>query len=343
VTPSSLEQVKVLPLEASGERAEPPLVLVHIPRTAGTTLAMILRHHYSGRAFHGGGNAFAGSEEIESRLGRIAAKSYVRAVSGHMTFGLADRHLPGARCIAILRDPVERTLSHHRVLVLPRSTPGSAVAGQRRKGLVPAGLPPAPPGLTIEEALAEGGYIPDNLQTRMLCGILSPYSELPADALERAKQNLRERFAFVGTTERFDELLALLNLTLGWPTIAYKRSRVRPGRDTRRELSPGTLALIEERAALDRELHDYATELLADAVDRCGAELAAELVVVREAARRWSERPKAPEPAEMRSLAYEARVALALKEAELARTAKQVRRLKRSSNPLERTQRQPQA
>src|SRR5712691_2422421 len=213
---------------------------------------MILRHHYRGGGFHGGGNVFAGSEEIEPRLRLIAAKPHVRAVSGHMTFGLAERLLPTARYVVVLRDPVERTLSHHNVL--PRSRPGPAVAGLRRTGLVPAWLPPAPSGLTIAEALAEGGYIPDNLQTRMLCGIVSPYAELPADALERAKQNLRERFAFVGTTERFEELLALLNLSLGWPTIAYKRSRARPGRAARHELAPEVLALIEERTALDREL-----------------------------------------------------------------------------------------
>jgi hypothetical protein len=64
---------------------------------------------------------------------------------------------------------------------------------------------------------------------------------------------------------------------------------------------------------------------------------------VREAARRWSERPRAPEPAELRALAHDARVALALKEAELARTAKQVRRLERANKQLQRKQRQPQA
>ncbi len=48
--------------------------------------------------------------------------------------------------------------------------------------------------------------IPDSLQTRMLWGLQSAYDELPADALERAKRNLGERLAHIGTTERFDAL-----------------------------------------------------------------------------------------------------------------------------------------
>ena len=324
-------------MAAAGEQTESLLVLVHIPRTAGTTLAMILRYHYRGGGFHGGGNVFARSEEIEARLRGIAAKPHVRAVSGHMTFGLANRVLPSARYLVILRDPVERTLSHYSALL--RARPASPGAAVRRTGLLPAGLPPAPPGSTIEEVLARKDYIPDNLQTRMLCGIGSPYDELPAGALERSKRNLRKRFAFVGTTERFDALLALLNLELGWPAIAYRRSRAK-GRTTRDELTPRALALIEERNALDRELHAYAAELLDEALERAGPELKAELEVVQEAGRRWSERRKAPGTGEIRSLAHEARVALALKEAELARAAVQIRRLDRAGKALRKERRQ---
>jgi hypothetical protein len=307
-----------------GRQAEPPLVLVHIPRTAGTTLAMILRHHYRGGEFHGGGNVFARSDEIEDRLREIAGKVHVRAVSGHLTFGLADRILPAARYVAILRDPVDRTLSHYSALLRARpAEPGTP----RRTGLLPPWLPSVPPRSGIAE-LIEGGYIADNLQTRMLCGIVSPHDELPVDALDRARRNLRDRFAFVGTTERFDALLALMNLELGWPTMAYRRSRAK-GRVTRAELTPDALALVEERNALDRELHACAGDLLAEALGRAGSEAEAEREVLEEAALRWSERRGAG-TAEIRSLAPGARVVVALKEAELARTEVHRRRLERA-------------
>jgi hypothetical protein len=326
--------IDVVKSHGPSQAAEPPLVLVHIPRTAGTTLAMILRHHYRGGGFHGGGNVFARADELEDRLRGIAEKPHVRAVAGHLTFGLAERILPSARYAVILRDPVDRTLSHYSAL-LRRARPSTE---PRRTGLLPPGVPSVLPGTGIVELL-EGDYIADNLQTRMLCGLVSPYDELPPDALERAKENLREQFEFVGTTERFDALLALLNLRLGWPAIAYRRSRAK-GRATREELTPEALALVERRNALDRELHAFAGELLDQTLDRAGPEVDAEREVVEDAARRWNERRRPLAAAEVRSLAPEARVALALKEAELARTDVHRRRLERTVKKLQRRERQ---
>src|SRR5205807_2156729 len=119
----------------------------------------------------------------------------------------------------------------------------------------------------------------DNLQTRMLCGIESPYDELPASALDDAKRNLRERLAWVGTTERFTEFLALLNLELGWPTLAPRRARANPRRPRGDELRP----LAERYNELDRGLYAYAAELLEDALARRGPELADEVEVLRRA------------------------------------------------------------
>ncbi|HEY7603029.1 MAG TPA: hypothetical protein VH760_02120 [Gaiellaceae bacterium] len=302
-----------------------PIVLVHVPRTAGTALASIMRHHYRGGAFRGGGNAFARPELIEARLRDIAASSRVKAVAGHLTFGLADLLPSDARFIAILREPVERTLSHFHVL--PRSRSDRVPApGKQRTGLVPPWQPSVTSALTIEEAVAPGGPILDNLQTRMLCGTRSPFDALPADAVERAKRNLTERFTYVGTTERFDELVAMLNLGLGWPSMALKRSRAYAGRPARAEVSPSALQLIEERNVLDRELHEHAAALFGDAVEAAGAEFQAELAVVREATRRRLD-DEAVRPEELRSLSQDARVALALAETALARTEVRVRKL----------------
>src|SRR5262249_14814536 len=175
---------------------------------------------------------------------------------------------------------------------------------------------PPSPELTLDECLTERGYIPDNLQTRMLCGLVSPYDPLPADAVEQAKRNLRDGFAYVGTTERFEEFLALLNVELGWPTVAYKRSNANPKRPKKDDLPPDVRRLVEERNALDSELYAYAAELQAEALGRRGPELADELDVIRRA-EAWRRDHDDSTPAS-RALPVEARVALALKEAELA-------------------------
>ena len=111
---------------------------------------------------------------------------------------------------------------------------------------MPPGLDEDSRGLSLGEAF-DRGYLLDDLQTRMLCGLVSPYDDLPADALERAESNLRDRFAYVGTTERFDELLAVLNLALGWPTTAHEPARENPRRPT--EVPEELRALAAERNA----------------------------------------------------------------------------------------------
>lgn len=283
--------------------ARDPLLLVHLPKTAGTTLAQLMRYHYSGRAFKGAGNVLSRFDEAEPRLERIARKPEIRAASGHVSFGLAERVLPEATFVTILREPVARTLSQYYFL---------AEAG-RGGGLIPPGLDDDSRTLSLGEAF-ERGYLLDDLQTRMLCGLVSPYDDLPADALERARTNLRDRFAYVGTTERFDELLAVLNLALGWPTTAHEPARENPRRP--KAVAEDLRALAAERNPLDHELHAYAGELLAEKVD---ATVEEEAEVIGAATARWNRTGSASEP--LGSQPLEARVERALEEAKLVRAA----------------------
>jgi galactose-3-O-sulfotransferase len=316
----------------SGSLAEPLLVLLHIPKTAGMTLAGILQYVY-GDAFRGGvgesrflpdsrrmPNVFSRPEHVEGRLRSLRKKGTVRALSGHLTLGWADRLPANSRWVTVLRDPVERTLSQYYYFV----DPPSRRSGRPGAGFVPPWLPAPSPSLTLDEALTERGYIPPNLQTRMICGLVSPYDPLPDGALEQAKRNLDERFAYIGTTERFTEFLALLNLELGWPTVAYRRSNTNPKRPKQEDLPAETRRLVEERNELDRELHAHAVSMLERAFSRRGAVLAEEAEVLRLA----EQRRRSKETRDPRSLPVEARVELALREGELAEARLQTRRAK---------------
>ena len=286
--------------------ARDPLLLVHLPKTAGTTLAQLMRYHYSGGAFMGAGNVLSRLDEAEPRLQAIGRKPAVRAAAGHVSFGLAQQVLPDATFVTILREPVARTLSQYYFLT----------EFGRGGGLVPPGLDEDARGLDLGDAF-DRGYLLDNLQTRMLCGAVSPYGDLPADALERAKANLRDRFAYVGTTERFDELLAVLDLALGWPTTAYEPARENPHRPA--EVPDELRGLAAERNALDRELHAFADELLDEALAAAGPAAEEEAAVIAQATARWNEAREASEP--VRSLPPAGRVDLALEEAKLVRAA----------------------
>jgi Galactose-3-O-sulfotransferase len=319
------------PATAPGE-VQPLLVLLHIPKTAGMTLATILNAHYRDGFVGGVGgsrdtppseqapNVFSRGEYVDRALA-AARKPSVRALAGHITFGLRDRLPADAVWLTVLRDPVERTLSQYYFFVQP---PGKRAGAGR--GFVPPWLTAPTPDLTLEECLHPRGYIPDNLQTRMLCGIASPYDPLPADALDRARENL-ESFAHVGTTERFVEFLALLNLRLGWPAVAYRRSNANPKRPHASELPADTLRLVEERNELDRALFDHAAALAEASIVAAGPALEDEVEVLRRA----EAEQQTPEEAlaATRALSLDARVALARKEAELAEERLNIRRLKR--------------
>ena len=294
----------------------PPLqlVLVHIPKTAGTTLGSLLAFHYGERyqridmsgvhvrptaeglevVRHGEGRA-------SERLDRFEPAAGVEAVSGHVPVGLLGLLPPAERYVTILRDPVDRTLSQYYHLLGRR-------AAWRHEWL------PAPtPELRLADAIGERSYIPDNLQTRMLCGLGSVEQPLPEDALERAKRELRERFTYVATTERLDELVALLDLDLGWPTVVYERARVNEARPRGRDVPAEAIRLAEAANALDRELYAEAGRLQDEAVAGRGLELGTELEVLRLA----RSRREGGTGASLRALPLEARVELAVRESEL--------------------------
>jgi hypothetical protein len=286
--------------------ASDPLLLVHLPKTAGTTLAQLMRYHYSGGGFMGAGNVFSRPQEARPRLEAIARKPAVRGAAGHVSFGLAEQVVPGATFVTILREPVDRTLSQYFFL----AEPGRGV------GLLRPGLDEDARGLGLEE-MFDRGYLLDNVQTRMLCGLVSPYDDLPDDGLDRAKANLRDRFAYVGTTESFDELLAVLNLALGWPTTAHEPARENPRRPP--EVPDDLRALAAERNPLDCELYAFAGELLDEAVVTAGPAAEEETAVIAEATTRWNEARAGSES--VRSPTPDARVEQALDEARLVRAA----------------------
>jgi hypothetical protein len=104
----------------------------------------------------------------------------------------------------------------------------------------------------------------DNDQTRRIAGVEPRYGECSSDLLRRAKDNLQQRFAAVGTTERLDESLAVAAHTLGWSrhlavSERYNVNDLTPGLEA---IDRETRELITARNELDLELHAFANQLL---------------------------------------------------------------------------------
>ncbi len=97
----------------------------------------------------------------------------------------------------------------------------------------------------------------NNWQTRC---ITSQFDVDTQPDLALAKRYLREEYAWVGLTERYNDSLELLSYTFGWPSlIQYEKQNVTPNRID--HIEPDILARIQELNQIDIALYAFAVEL----------------------------------------------------------------------------------
>ena len=259
------------------------VIFLHLPKTAGSTLAQVLEREYEDapmRWIYGDARAEAHTLAAMPHDTRLA----LRLVAGHMATGL-DRHLPGPSAyVTMLRDPVERIVSHyHYVLQRPEGTGNSrAVEGIS----------------SLDEYVRSSVFarIVNNGQTRLLgSDVMAPGEPADEATLERAMAFVDRPDVVAGLQERFDESLLVMVLAFGWGWPAVQRVNVTRSRPPVAELDPATVALIREHNALDLALHEHVRSRLEA---RLGAvdDLAAQLETFRLAARRLTPSPGTAAP-----------------------------------------------
>lgn len=223
-------------------------IFLHIGKTAGTTLNSVLDREFPSAAIF----TVDSHEDASARaqLTRLRAQELarLRLVRGHLMYGVHEVLPQRALYFSLLRDPCERLISAYGHI---RSVPSHRLHRQVVDG-----------GLSFEEFVTSGVTIEtDNWQLRCLAGDADTrFGECDERMLDRAIENVRRDFAFLGIAERFDESLIALSRMYGWRNISYVR--LNQGRSPRPTITPRIRAAIEPQLALDRELYVQATEML---------------------------------------------------------------------------------
>jgi glycosyltransferase involved in cell wall biosynthesis len=238
------------PLRVSRPEPAPHLgarvVFLHIPKTAGSTMSRILEREYGGQP------SFRLYGDIEARVRALEAmaedeRRALRRVGGHMGFGI-HRFLPGPSVyVTLLRDPVDRIVSHYQYVL---THPADAGNGRALEGVE-----------SLDDYVRSSVFarIVNNGQTRLLGSDVLAADE-PADeaTLERAKAVIDRHDLVVGLQDRFDESLLLMVRAFGWGYPAFRNENVSRDRPGTADLPTSTMELIRERNALDIELCEHA-------------------------------------------------------------------------------------
>ncbi|TPE68339.1 sulfotransferase family protein [Halalkalibacterium halodurans] len=213
------------------------LIHLHMPKTGGTTLKKIIKRNYDSR------KSVDVYEEHHKLPGifKGLSKQNIECVQGHLPFGVHEYFNRPTTYITMLRDPVDRVISEYYFI----------------RNIEWHNLHESVMKMSLEEY--QGLPKNRNLQTRyILGGQLTSVTEV-----NRAKNILKNHFAVVGLTEKFDTSLFLMKEMFNWKQVAYQKYNVTKKRRSKEEISPKLLEKIAKNNEADLELYAFAKELLA--------------------------------------------------------------------------------
>jgi SAM-dependent methyltransferase len=263
-----------------------PLYFLHIPKTAGTSFIAILEEHFSD------------SEICPAQLWHdLLAIPYsrlegYRLFRGHFYAYLEDYLPQKPVLLTMLRDPLERSLSHFDHI---RNEPGhylyhkaqshgnitealqdpdmrAMIANFQTRSLA-LRLDPVAISTGLDQEQLEGLELERRLETDIA-------SDVTDDELLRRAKACLDRCLFVGIVEQFDDSVSMLNQLFGWTqSHSTKALNVRPNRLRREDLPQEAEELIRSYTQLDMELYRYAEQLFEHRRYQMEADMTTERVV----------------------------------------------------------------
>jgi hypothetical protein len=233
-----------------------PVIFLHLPKAAGSTLRTIFRKKYARRRLH----HLSGNPDEADAFPSLPQEErhQIDLLTGHQHFGMHQWLRPGARYFTMLRHPVDRCISHYYfVLRRPDHYLHDRVVRQK---------------MTLYDYVSNRTSRElDNDQVRWLNDDghrAAGFGEVTREMLEVAKRRLADEIEVSGLAERFDESLRMIADALGWGTVEYSNVNVTANRPARETTDPRALESICEYNRFDLELYEYAAELFAARVKK---------------------------------------------------------------------------
>lgn len=213
------------------------VVFLHVPKAGGQTVRSIL-----GRVYGGGLIDFRG------RLGEPwtppTSWAGVRAVEGHLLYGVHVHTPRPVWYLTVLRDPVARVVSLYRYAARRPTHHLHTLA----RDLDLAAFVDHP----------SAAYEVHDTQTRQVAGVVS--GAITDDHLDVARTHLAQDSAVAGAVEELDLTLVVAAERLGWPMPWYRRRNTAGGAPS---IDATTEAAIRRRTTRDAALYRWVREQLA--------------------------------------------------------------------------------
>lgn len=225
----------------------PPLVHIHISKTAGTAIRELFQSHYEPAAVFKV-EALAIPRAIRRYL-QLGAEDRRRIayVTGFMPFGFHAAVGDQPRYFTMLRHPVDRVISHYHYV--KRNTRALLHEPLMREGA------------TLQDYVTtfSGSSFVNNGHVRYLGARKMHPVEHPSEhALERAEERLLETYVTFGLVERFDDSLRMLAEAAPWIPSTFERVNANPEEAPAEAVDPATRDLIAETNSLDMDLYEKA-------------------------------------------------------------------------------------
>lgn len=220
------------------DKKQRPIVVLHIPKTAGTSLRRMIQDNYQANDLYfiyGKESGFTTIEDFKNLAEE--EKSGVELFMGHLSFNLGL--FPGLepKFITLVRDPVDRVISYyHHVMNRHQEW--------RDKNMS-----------LLKYIEISNDVQMNNNQTKMISGMhRQPVTE---KHLQTAISNIENHFAYVGVSEEFNKSVDILCSLFNWEARTIYKENIAKNRPGRSYFSEYEINKIKELNRFDMRLYDY--------------------------------------------------------------------------------------